>query len=299
MKNRKLNMAMIALVIAAAFVNTSCKKHHQEEDNDISAAEDHALAEHVSNDIVNIGSQATDNSNSNLTNKGINQESELSLCGTVKHDTINHIDSVFFNNSTCIDGRVRNGILIFNYSASTNNAKHYRDPGFSCTVSSNNYVVDGNQVNILNKTILNTTPVGFNPSATNLTWSVNGHIQVTKTDGTLDFSYSKTKTLLNTSDPNVYHGSAVPISWNLAKVGIWGSANGTTVKGVSFTASVTNQLVRDFGGCNISGRHPFIQGSLDFNPGSKPTRHIDFGNGSCDLNATVTINGHTHNITLH
>ncbi len=299
MKNRKLSLAMVVLVMASAFLNTSCKKHHEEEDSDTSAASDHSLVEHISSDIINIGSQASDNSSSSLTSKGFTPENELSVCGIVKHDTINHIDSVFFNNSTCIDGRVRNGILIFNYSASTNNAKHYRDPGFTCNVTSSNYVVDGNQVSIINKTIVNTTALGFNPSSTNLTWNINGHIQVTKTDGTVDFSFSKTKTLLNTSDPNVYHGSPTPISWNLARIGITGSANGTTVKGDNFTATVTNQLIRDFGGCNISGRHPFIQGSLDFNPSSKPTRHVDFGNGSCDMNATVTINGHSHNITLH
>jgi hypothetical protein len=298
MNKRKLNIALVVTIITMAFATTSCRKHKEAEDDDTSAAADHALAEHISSDIVSIGSQATDNSSSSLNSRGMGIENELSLCGVVTHDTIHHIDSVFFNNTTCVDGRVRNGILIFNYSGSTNNAKHYRDPGFSCTVSSNNYVVDGNQVNIINKTMVNTTPEGFNPSSTNLTWSINGHIQVIKTDGTLDFSFSKNKTLLNTADANVYHGSATPISWNLAKVGITGSANGTTVKGVSFTASVTNQLIRDFGGCTISGHHPFIQGDLDFNPNSKPTRHIDFGNGSCDLNATVTINGHSHNITL-
>lgn len=297
MKTRKFPLALAVIMFASAALVSSCKKK-QETDSDTTEASDHALGENTSNDIVNIGSQASDNSTGNLnTYKTENVEGTLSGCATVKRDTINQIDSVIFNNSTCIDGKTRNGILIFDYHTSTNGAKHYRDPGFSCSVKSVGYVVDGRAINIISKTITNTTALGFNPATTNLTWSINSHIQVTKPEGTLDFSSTRTKTLLNTSDPNVYHGAATAITWTKARVGITGSASGTTVKGNTFTANVTTQLVRDFN-CSVGGRHPFIQGELDFTPGTKPTRHIDFGNGSCDLNATVTINGHTYNITL-
>lgn len=288
------------LVIGMLVINYSCKKKSEDLDNDTSAAHDHSLVEHTASDIVNIGSQASDNNSGNLSTYKLNgTENVLTSCAIVKHDTINHIDSVIFNNSSCFDGKVRNGILIFNYSASTNGAKHYRDPGFNCSVSSSNYYVDGYAVNIISKTIKNTTTPGFNPNTTNLTWSINSHIQLTKSDGTLDYNATKTKELLNTSNPNVYHGSALPISWNLARIGITGNASGTTVKGDNFTVSTTSQLIRDFGACSISGRHPFIQGTLDFDAGTKPTRHVDFGNGSCDLNATVTIKNKTYTITLH
>lgn len=299
MKNFRFN-TILAIAVAGIIGGTSCQKKHNPADGDTGAAGDHSLAEHITSDIVNIGSQASDNNSGNLSSyKNESTENNLNACATVIRDTVNHIDSVIFNNSTCIDGKSRSGILIFNYSASTNGAKHYRDPGFKCSVTSSNYVVDGNQINIISKTIQNTTPVGFNPSVTNLTWNISSHIQVVKSDGTLDFSANKTKELLNTSNTNVYHGSASPISWNLARIGITGNANGTTVKGDNFTANVTSQLIRDFGACTINGRHPFIQGTIDFTPGSKATRHIDFGNGSCDLNATVTINGNTYTITLH
>ncbi len=298
MKTTKLSILFVATLFVFATSITSCRKHKEEKDEDVSEASDHSFAEHASNDIVNIGSQASDNNSGNLTQRNGGSEDILSYCATVKRDSINHIDSVIFNNSTCIDGRTRNGILIFNYSASTNGAKHYRDPGFNCSVTSNGYSVDGNAVNIISKNIINTTAVGFNSATTNLTWNVTGHIQVVKSNGTHDFSYTRTKTLLNTSDANVYHGTPTPISWNLARIGITGSASGTTASGKSYSANVTGQLIRDFGGCTISGRHPFIQGTLEFIPSGKATRYVDFGNGSCDLNATVTINGKTHNITL-
>ncbi|MGZ4037725.1 MAG: hypothetical protein ACXVPQ_07840, partial [Bacteroidia bacterium] len=69
-------------------------------------------------------------------------------------------------------------------------------------------------------------------------------------------------------------------------------------QGRTFTANVTSALIRDFGGCSIGGRHPFIQGQLEFTPNGKATRYIDFGNGTCDETATVTIKNKTYTITL-
>ncbi|HTL81332.1 MAG TPA: hypothetical protein VL651_06495, partial [Bacteroidia bacterium] len=192
------------------------------------------------------------------------------------------------------------GSISIDYSASTNGARYYRDPGFCASVTSNNYVVDGNAVNIISKVITNTTAVGFNPLTTDLTWHIVAHVAVTKSSGgTIDWNCDRTKELLNTSDANVYHGTAQPISWNLARIGITGSANGTCADGEAFTGNVTSQLIRDFGGCNIGGKYPIIQGTIDFTKGTRPVRHIDFGNGACDDLATVTVNNHTRTFTMH
>lgn len=45
-------------------------------------------------------------------------------------------------------------------------------------------------------------------------------------------------------------------------------------------------------------RRHFVQGTFDLTPSNKPTRHIDFGSGTCDDIATVTINNHTYTIHL-
>ena len=137
-----------------------------------------------------------------------------------------------------------------------------------------------------------------------MSWSVVSNISIVKTNGTLTWNATKTKTLLNTSDTNVYRGQSKYIMWTKARVGITGSASGTTAGGESFTASITGELVRDFT-CspnpNNPGHHPFIDGKFDFTPGNKYTRSFDYGapnNGACDNLATVTINGHTYSITL-
>src|SRR5258708_2369265 len=119
MKTTKLSILFVASLFVFATSITSCRKHKEEKDEDVTEAADHSYAEHASSDIINIGSQASDNSTGNLsTYRNGSNEDILSYCATVKRDTINHIDSVIFNNSTCLDGRLRNGILIFNYLAS-------------------------------------------------------------------------------------------------------------------------------------------------------------------------------------
>ena len=74
---------------------------------------------------------------------------------------------------------------------------------------------------------------------------------------------------------------------------ITGSASGTNAHGNTFTAQITIPLRREIG-C-----HHFVSGRFDLTPTGKATRTIDFGNGACDDQATVTINGNVYNITLH
>jgi hypothetical protein len=288
-----------AVLLSAAF--TSCRKHHkEEEDTDTSEAQDHAMAQTTSNDITSMVSEVSETGSSASYRMGSGNNNVFSMgCTTVYRDTVRRVDSVVFAGS-CLDGKTRSGALTFTYASNT--ARHYRNPGFSCTVKSYNYVVNGNQVNIISKNITNTTAPVFNPATTNLTWSITGNISVVKSSGgTHSFSYTHTKTLLNTADVNVYHGQSIAISWNLAHVGFTGNASGTTANGRSYTANITNQLIRDRT-CSPDaahpGHHPFIQGTIVFSPSGKAARTIDFGNGNCDLGATVTINGHSHPITL-
>jgi len=293
-------MAAAAIAVVGLTLS-SCKKNKETSPEETGTAADNANAEHIVSDMTVIAAQSSDGSSSLSSYRVIGgDEGILGLsCATIQRDTTNKIITITFSsNSPCIDGRTRSGSIIVNYSGSAPGAKHYRDPGFSCTVMTNNYVVDGNQVNVVNKTIKNTTPVGFSPATVDETWSIIANVNIVKASGgTISWNCTRTKTLLNTSDSTVYHGAATPITWSKARIGLTGNASGTSANGVSFTAIVTSQLIRDFGACNL-GKHPFIQGTLDFTPTGKPTRVIDYGQGACDLDATVTVNGVTTHITL-
>jgi hypothetical protein len=301
MKKNRMILAAISAVVVMSLAVTSCKKKDTSTNEEIGTATDNANAEHTVNDITAMSAQASDGSSTMATYRTTPTNDQIlsGSCASYSVDTIHHIIVITFNGSLCLDGRTRSGSLTLDYSASTLGARHYRDPGFSCTVTSNNYVVDGNQVNIINKSISNTTAAGFNPATTDLTWSINAHVQIIKAGngGTIDWSCSRTKTLLNTSDTTVYHGAARAISWGKARIGLVGSAHGTAANGETFTANTVTQLIRDFN-CRIGGKSPIIEGILQFNIGTHPTRTIDYGNGSCDLTATVTVNSVTHTITL-
>src|SRR5262245_3544773 len=123
----------VTLVIA---VLSACKKEKEQEeiDKDTMGAEDNAYAETVSSDIETIGSQASDGGSS-LSNFRVGDASAvLSTCATITHDTVLRTVTVTFNGGTCLDGRTRSGVLTFDYSASPAASKHYRDPGFTCSV---------------------------------------------------------------------------------------------------------------------------------------------------------------------
>jgi hypothetical protein len=319
MKPTKFLLTVFAFATAVLFL--SCKKNNETtvtDDTDVAGAQDNALAENTSNDAVSMSSQATDNGTISH-RPGTSYQVQV-LFGCV--DSVTRNDStkkvyIYFNNSVCTDGRIRTGTLTIDFSASTNGAMHYRDPGFSMHITSSNYVVDGNQVTI-DKTVTNTTPVSFNPATTNATWHITSNIQIVKTNnaGTINWSCTRDLTLLNTSTTYPYLGNTsnncdpaiCAIDWANARIGLTGSASGSRSSGETFTVTVTSQLVKDFrdtnnGGCTIYGRHPFFMGSLDYTPGSKPTRHVDYGSdgsgnisNNCDLYAKVSlvVNGTTY-----
>src|SRR5258706_13461639 len=265
---KKYLFKSLFLAALAVIALSGCKKEQSVEvDKDTSSAEDNAVAENVSSDIIAIGSQATDGNTSLGNFRLADASAVLSSCATVVRDSVTHIVTVTFNGNTCIDGRTRSGVLTFNYSASPVGSRHYRDPGFSCTVTSNNYVVDNNQVNIINKTITNTTnggvPTGYNPSTTHETWHITADISITRPSGAvLAWQCDRTKELLNTNISimggflndftNFPLSDTVPINWPMARVGITGSATGSrTYNNVteSVSVTITSQLVRDFGAC--------------------------------------------------
>ncbi|MBS1646526.1 MAG: hypothetical protein JST67_04235 [Bacteroidetes bacterium] len=307
MKTTKLTLALTGLMMAGAIITVSCKKSTTQPatpvDNSTTEAADASSVSNVSSDIDNMAAESSQGNMSTyrLANGGQESVSALS-CATVVRDTVNRIvTATFSGTSPCLDGRTRSGTLIFNYSASPAGVKYYRNPGYTCQVTSQNYMVDGNAISVT-KTITNTTPSGFNAATTNMTWSVTASVTMIKAgnEGTVVWSANRVKTLLNTSDTSVYHGQATAITWSKARVGVTGGSSGTTAAGASFTSTITTQLVRDMTcapNSNYPGRHPFIQGDITLTITGKATRYIDFGNGTCGTTGSVTINGNNYPFT--
>ena len=311
MKTTKLSLALAGLMLTSAVIVSSCKKKEAAaQDTDTSGAADAHLSENTSNDIVSIGAQVSDNANASLSTYRLGGNNQIlgTGCATTVKDTVAKTITVTFNGTTCADGRTRSGSIVYTYSNSAAGATHYRDPGFEMDVTSSNYVVDGNSVIINSKTVKNITPVGFIAANTNEQWSIVADITINKAaGGSVTWSCNHVKTLLNTgnsytiggnTESAAYTNATTPIDWRNAVVGITGSANGSRSTGETFSVNITSQLIRNFGGCDLGGKVPFIEGVFTYSPSGKAERTFNYGNGSCDFNATVTINGVTHNVTI-
>lgn len=308
MKTTSTTLVCMAL-LAGAISLGSCKKKEPDppppQDTEQSTAADNNVAEIVASDIESIGSQAS-GSSSLETYRESAPALEMAACANVSVNTTAKVITVDFG-SGCLgaDGQFRSGKLTFDFSSSINNAMYYRNPGFRMVVTAQNYVVSGHSVTINNKVVENTTPVsigtGTNPG-TNLTWSVTADISIAKPGGAgiITWKCNRVKTLVNTSDPDCYRGQSLHIIWQKAVVSINGSASGTNAKGEGYTVQANN-LKRDFTCAPYAQRphwHPFIEGTLVYTPGTRPARTIDYGNGSCDANAVISINGVSYAFTL-
>jgi len=255
MRTKSILISSATVGLIGALFITGCKKKNQQEeqpDTSYSYVQDHNLAEIYNNDVGNIGMEAKENStlsNYRVTGNTYVGGITAAPCATITLDTAAKTFTVDFGTTpcTCLDGRKRSGKLIYDYSASTNGAKWPRQPGFSISCTSQNYVVDGYTVNIINRTHTNTTPLGFNPSTTNITWTTSANIQIIKPStaggGTITWTATRSTELTNTSAPTVYDPSGnYPIAWNKVILRLNGTASGTTASGVSYTATMSNLI---------------------------------------------------------
>ncbi len=270
------------------FLFSACKKDKVEVDLDTQTAQDNSLAEGVFNDINNIANQASSNgslSTYRLTAEG-QEGSLLSTCATVtvrpdSSGTGGSVDVDFGPTACrCTDGRFRKGMLTVYYTGA------YRDSGTQIVSTLNNYYVGLDSLNLYkvegSKTVVNRGHNG------------NGHLYFT----------------IDVNNARITNPSGATMSWTSSRQREWvagentttiwiddeykitGSASGTNFSGTVFTVSITSPLIFSLGCPNIK------QGIFELTPANKPTRTFDYGAGTCDPYATVTVSGRTFNIVL-
>ena len=309
----KKNVTTVALaaILMVAVTTVSCKKKDTTTttpatttDTNTSSAKDHQDAENNSNDVDQLGSEGMDNGNVNSNYKlsGGGMLSPMSGSVTVTPSLINKTVTLTFINYVGLDGHLRSGTIMYDYSTSLAAAVNFRDSGIviNVTTPNNDYYVDSNKIQI-NKTITNKGRI----TNGNLTWHVTTNLTITKMDngGTIQWSSTRDNSLLNTNSISYPVGStnivlssflsySTAINWSTAVMGVTGSASGISADGVSFTANISTMLVRNFN-CSPSlihpHFHPFVAGQVDFTPSGKTTRSINFGAGACDETYTISI----------
>jgi hypothetical protein len=277
---KKTLFRSLMIFAATSLLLTSCKKEEdQPVDQDTSVASDNSLAEQSYDDAQSIADEASTGSLSSYFSPVADQSRQLlSACATVTHDTMSTPRTITINfgntNCLCNDGRYRRGIINVSYTGA------YRDSLSTHTITFTNYYVNDNQI-MGTKTVTNN---GHNSSGY-LSYAVNVNGQIIKADGgIITWTSARTRQwILGESTP----------TWSDDVYLISGSGSGTNASGNSFTMSILTSLRKEIG-C----RH-FVSGTLTITPSGKPVRTVDFGTGACDNQATVTINSHVYNITLH
>ena len=278
----------VIMISFLSILSFSCKKENEQQalEFDTQTAQDNALAEGVYSDVNNIANQAIKNGASGLTTYRF-QETEsslLSVCATVTitpdSTGTGGIASVDFGSidCLCLDGHYRRGIINFTYTG------QYSDSGTVITTSFDNYYVGKDTTRMFNVTGSKTvTNLGQNTSG-NIQFSiaVNGHL--TDSDGRImDWTSTRNREWIS--------GSST-LAWQDDEYLITGSGQGTNFEGNSYTMNITHALDIDFSCAWIK------EGVFDLTPTGKATRTFDYGDGTCNNQASITVNGTTFPVTL-
>ena len=283
MKTRNL-LIITLLSLGLALLIASCKKDEtmdQEmpaQDTELKAAKDDAIAERLFSEITDIVNEAAGHHPSNLKNV-ISDTIFMGPCATVTIDTITfpHTITIDFGpvNCICHDGKLRRGKINVSHTGP------YWAVGTVITTTFDNYFV--NDYQILGTKVV--TNLGLN-SADNPTWEV-------QVDGTVIKPNGEEITWVGNRLREWVVGHGVPpFMWWDDIYHITGSHNVIASDGTTLSAVITQPL-------EIALNCYWIRkGVIEMQHSDLPMITLDYGSGSCDDQATITINGVSFSITL-
>lgn len=179
-------------------------------------------------------------------------------------------------NCLCNDGRNRRGKVICNYTGV------YKDSGESRTITFENYYVNDHLVS--GTEIINA--LGNNENLQpEYTVSVDGVISLLDTAGTYTYKANLERTWVQGSNTVVWGDDLYELTGE-----VFGNdkyRNYYAMKTVSPISKPTNLVCKYLNG-----------GVLEIQQEGRTFRKLDYGNGDCDDDVTVTIDNKTHNLKL-
>lgn len=276
-----LTAAILCTALIATTALQSCKK---DRDTTTDEATNQALAEGTYNDVHNMADQASTTGTINY--KDAADQGILSTVIITRDSTGpggQYTTTIDFGTTDqlCADGRKRRGKIIINHTG------RYWAQGTVITITFDNYYVNDNKV-LGTKTLTNGGVNAQGQPFFNV--NVNGSIELANNGGTITWNSQRTRTYLA--------GYTTPgYLWD-DKIQITGSASGTTASGNTYSATITNPLIRDFTCPSGAGRWHFVQGTIVLSVTGRSDRTLDYGSGTCDNLATFTVDGRVYNITL-
>ncbi len=194
-------------------------------------------------------------------------------------DTISSPKSIRidFGNTTCTDvlGTRRQGVLFVTFTG------RYREVGSQISMEAQNYKVNDY---ILNGT-QNITNLGLNSSQLphfNVN-TVNASVRRSNNDYAIQWDASMVRTWVTGSESIFLEDDEYSVS---------GNAEGIDRNGNAYDLSIVRPVVFSFV-C------PWIHsGKISVTPSGKSVRFLDYGNGQCDNDASIEIDGFTSSVSI-
>jgi hypothetical protein len=280
---KKSPLKNLVLVLAIAFLGYGCNKEKEEVDYDTQSSQDNAQAENILNEINEIADQAVEDGLLS-THRFASGNNFLSSCGSITV-TVDSTDSsgtatIDFGTHFCkgIDTKFRKGKITVSFTGP------YREAGTVITIAATNYFVGYDSAYA--------TKVNGQRTVTNNGTNGNGNLSYSiQANATLANYLNEQMTWSSTRNREWTAGVATS-AWNDDEYLITGNASGKSFGGVNFSASITEAL-------HVKLNCRWItEGTFSLTPENKEPRTLDYGDGACDNDATVTIKDKTYNITI-
>ncbi len=263
-KNFSVATTTALFFVVCMSIFASCIK---ERDHDILAAEDATFALWVYDNSINMANEAASGNFSDLL---------TGYCATVTMTPGQIIVDFDTVNCLCSDGRTRRGKILVSYTGT------YKDSNETRTITYEDYYVNDNKINGT-QTI---TGMGLNTSG-NLYYGVtiDGSIDVLDTLGALTYNATITREWTAGSQTRQRGDDMYSLT---------GSGRGVNIYGNNYAFNALEPIMKPTA---ITCRY-FTEGILEVQPQGRTFRSINYGNGSCDNTAIVTIDRKQHNMVL-
>ncbi|MCS6822751.1 MAG: hypothetical protein NZ529_00540 [Cytophagaceae bacterium] len=294
MNKKNLSVVVLSISICMLFM-LSCKKDKKDVDmifeTDVINAQDNSAFQSAFDDIFKASEDAMSKNNGARLygGPGVNFN-----CVNITIDTLSNNPFIrrftihFTSGCRTYDGKSRSGSLIVELSGDK-----YNETGSVTTITTNNYQVEGVKIEG-RKTITCVEPGKHNIQVTGINGT--GYAKITYTDGkTAEWKSTRTRTQTA--------GSNTPLNIFDNKFEISGTngnsqvAEGINRDGGRYTVNIESPLVIDFTCEKTLIRYP-TSGVLVITPEGKSARKIDYGTGTCDSRATISVAGFSKEINL-
>ena len=283
-----MKRALLVLIVVAITVS-SCKKDEKEIiilDSSTVSSNDNSAAESLFSDMKRVVEEAADDEGQSGKKSGYT----FGACATVTTvpawtatTSWPKVMTIDFGTTNCAGsyGVLRRGQLIVTLT------DRFRNAGSVLTVEPQNYYVNDAKIEGT-KTLTNN---GYNAN-NNLEYGVDvSNASVTFVDNSvITWESTRTTEWIEGDSTNLFTHGISGICDDVYLV--TGSGSGVNRDGLSYSVNITSPLRKE-----VCCRW-LVSGSLDISPQGLAVRSVDYGAGTCDRYATVTISGNVYNIAM-